>query len=47
MKFTQSGMGIANTAIATSKKFKGQGGQQKEEVMFIDLSLFGRTSEVA
>jgi len=47
IRHTQTGTAIANTAIATSKKFKGQNGEQKEEVMFIDISFFGRTAEVA
>ena len=47
VKFTSSGLTIANTAIATSRKFKAQDGQQKEEVMFMDITFFGRTAEVA
>ncbi|MFC2073801.1 single-stranded DNA-binding protein [Campylobacterota bacterium] len=46
-RHTQAGLSIANTAIATSRKFKGQSGKQNEEVMFIDISFFGRTAEVA
>jgi single-strand DNA-binding protein len=46
MKFTPGGLGIANTAIAATKKFKAQDGSQKEEVMFIDIAFFGRTAEV-
>ncbi len=47
VKFTNSGLTIANTAIATSRKFKAQDGQQKEEVMFMDITFFGRSAEVA
>ncbi|SHO80430.1 Single-stranded DNA-binding protein [hydrothermal vent metagenome] len=47
VRYTQSGSAIANTAIATSRKFKSQSGEQKEEVMFIDITFFGRTAEVA
>ena len=47
LKYTAGGMAIANTAIATSRKFKGQDGQQKEEVLFVDITFFGRTAEVA
>lgn len=47
MKFTPSGLAVANTAIASTKKFKAQDGTQKEEVMFIDIAFFGRTAEVA
>ena len=47
VKFTNSGLTIANTAIATNRKFKAQNGEQKEEIMFMDITFFGRTAEVA
>lgn len=47
IKYTQSGSAIGNTAIATSRKFKSATGEQKEEVLFIDLTFFGRTAEIA
>jgi single-strand DNA-binding protein len=47
VRYTQGGGAIANTAIATSRKFKSQTGEQKEEVMFIDITFFGRTAEIA
>jgi single-strand DNA-binding protein len=47
MRYTQSGTAIANTAIASSRRFKGADGQQKEEVLFVDLTFFGRTAEIA
>ncbi len=47
VRYTQSGSAIANTAIATSRKFKTQSGEQKDEVMFVDITFFGRTAEVA
>ena len=46
-RFTQSGLAIANTAIASTKKFKAMDGNQKEEVMFVDIAFFGRIAEVA
>lgn len=46
MKFTPSGLAVANTAIASTRKFKAQDGTQKEETMFVDLAFFGRTAEV-
>lgn len=46
-KFTQTGLAIANTAIASTRKFKAVDGNQKEEVMFVDIAFFGRTAEVA
>ena len=47
IRYTQSGTAIANTAIATSRKFKSQSGEQKEEVCFVDITFFGRSAEVA
>ncbi len=47
IKYTPGGLQIANTGIATNRKFKSQTGEEKEEVMFIDITFFGRTAEVA
>ena len=47
IRYTQSGSAIGSTAIATSRKFKSATGEQKEEVLFIDLTFFGRTAEIA
>ncbi len=47
VRYTQSGAAIGNTAIATTRKFKSQAGEQKEEVLFVDITFFGRTAEVA
>ncbi|MDQ7046221.1 MAG: single-stranded DNA-binding protein [Sulfurovum sp.] len=47
IRYTQSGAAIGNTAIATSRKFKSATGEQKEEVLFVDLTFFGRTAEIA
>jgi len=47
IRYTQGGSAIGNTAIATTRKFKSQSGEQKEEVLFVDLTFFGRTAEIA
>ena len=46
LRYTQSGSGIANASIATSRKFT-QNGEKKEEVCFVDITFFGRSSEIA
>jgi single-strand DNA-binding protein len=46
LRYAQSGSAIANTAIATSRKFT-QNGERKEEVCFVDITFFGRSAEVA
>jgi len=47
IKYTQGGSAIGNTGIATNRKFKSQTGEQREEVLFVDLTFFGRTAEIA
>lgn len=47
IKYTQGGSAIGNTAIATSRKFKSATGEQKEEILFVDITFFGRTAEIA
>jgi len=46
LRYTQSGTGIANTAVATSRKFTSNG-EKKEEVCFVDITFFGRSAEIA
>ena len=46
MKYTQNGTAIANTAIATTRKFTTNG-EKKEEICFVDITFFGRIAEVA
>ena len=47
LRYTQNGMAIAKTAIATNRRYKTQTGEQKEETCFIDITLFGRAAEIA
>ena len=47
LKYMPSGDAIATTGIATNRKFKKKDGSQGEEVMFIDLTFFGRNAEIA
>jgi len=46
LRYSQSGMGIANTAIATTRKFTSNG-EKKEEVCFVDITFFARSAEIA
>lgn len=47
IRYTQSGAAVGSCAIASSRKFKVQTGETKEEVMFIDITFFGRNAEIA
>jgi single-strand DNA-binding protein len=46
LRYAQTGTGIAKTAIATSRKFTSNN-ERKEETMFIDITFFGRSAEIA
>lgn len=46
LRYSSGGMGIANTAIATSRKFMSNG-EKKEETCFVDITFFARSAEVA
>ena len=47
LKYTQSGTAIGSSGIAVNKKYKTASGEQKEQVLFVDLSFFGKTAEIA
>jgi single-strand DNA-binding protein len=47
LKHLPTGAAVANSAIATSHKYKTQSGESKEEVCFLDFDMFGRSAEVA
>ena len=46
LKYAPSGTAIGSTGIASTRKFKGGDGSMKEEVLFVDITAFGRTAEV-
>jgi len=46
LRYSQSGMAIGNTAIATSCKYTSNG-EKKEEVCFVDITFFSRSAEIA
>jgi single-strand DNA-binding protein len=46
LRYSQGGMGISKTALATSRKFTVNG-EKKEEICFVDITFFGRSAEVA
>ena len=47
LRYSSSGVAIAKVGIATNRRFKSATGEMRDEVMFIDLTFFGRTAEVA
>jgi len=47
IRYTPSGTAIGKVGIATNRRFKNASGEQQDETMFIDLTFFGRTAEIA
>jgi len=47
IRYSASGVAIGKVGIAANRKFKSATGEIKDETMFIDLTFFGRTAEVA
>ncbi len=47
VRYSASNLAIGNTGLAVNRKFKSQTGESKEETLFVDLSFFGRTAEIA
>ncbi|WP_455756785.1 single-stranded DNA-binding protein [Sulfurimonas sp.] len=46
LRYSQAGMGIANTAIATNHNYTSNG-EKKEEVCYTDITFFARSAEIA
>lgn len=47
LRYSNGGLAIGKSAIATSRKYKGNDGTQNEDVCFVDITFFGRSAEVA
>lgn len=47
LRYAANGNAIGNSAIAVSRKYTNNNGAQVEEVMFIDITFFGKIAEVA
>ena len=47
LRYLPSGSAVAKSAIATSYKYKSASGEQKDEVCFLDFTIFGKAGEVA
>ena len=45
IKHLQSGSQIGSFGLAVNRKWKDQGGNEKEEVLFIDCTVFGKSAE--
>lgn len=47
LRYTQSGLAVTDIGLAVSEKRKSQSGEWVEETTFVDVTLWGRTAEVA
>ena len=45
LKYIPSGSAVANVGLATSRKFKGNDGEMKEEVCFLNVVVWGKQAE--
>jgi len=45
LSYLPSQTAVCDFGMAVNKKFKGQDGQMKEKVCFVDLKAFGKTGE--
>lgn len=46
LKYLPSQMAVAEFGLAVNHKFKGRDGQDREEILFIDCSVFGKGAEI-
>ncbi|WP_353662991.1 single-stranded DNA-binding protein [Hydrogenimonas sp. SS33] len=47
LRYLPSGQALAKGGIATNRRYKDASGMQKDETMFIDFTVWGRSAEVA
>ncbi|NLF69497.1 MAG: single-stranded DNA-binding protein [Candidatus Anammoximicrobium sp.] len=47
LKYTQTGLAVTEIGVAVSDRRKNQAGEWIEETTFVDVTLWGRTAEVA
>jgi len=46
MRYLPSQTAVTDFGLACNRKYKTQSGEQREEVLFVDCSAFGRTAEI-
>lgn len=47
LQYLQSSLALSKGSLATNRRYKDKQGNLSEEVTYIDISLFGRSAEVA
>lgn len=46
LRYTPKGTAVARITLAVNRTWKGEGGESKEEVSFVDVDVWGRQAEV-
>ncbi len=46
LRYTPGGLAVASFGIAINRAWTAKSGEQKEEVCYVDISIFGRRAEV-
>jgi len=47
IRYTPKGTAVAELGLAINRTWKGDNGEKKEEVTFVDVTLWGKTAELA
>ena len=45
LRYTPKGMAVAKIGLAVNRTWRSESGEQKEEVTFVDVDVWGRTAE--
>lgn len=47
VRYTPKGTAVAELGLAVNRTFTGENNERREEVTFVDVTLWGRTAEIA
>jgi single-strand DNA-binding protein len=47
LRYTQSGLAVTDIGLAVNERRKTQNGEWVDETVFVDITLWGRTAEIA
>ena len=47
IRYTPKGTALTELTLAVNRRYNGENGEKREEVAFIDVTLWGKTAEVA
>ncbi|MFQ5957581.1 MAG: single-stranded DNA-binding protein [Candidatus Brocadiales bacterium] len=46
LRYTQGGIAVTNFGMAISRNWTSSNGEQREDVCFVDISMFGKRAEI-